>query len=69
MEKSNKRVFGLSGFLSPQAKEALIKELSGAVGHRVHSTSEHAQPAAASLTQKAEHRANYQVLGTTEECG
>ena len=48
----------------------LIKEPRGAVGHRVHrvhSTSGQTQPTAASVTQRAGYRANYQVLGTTEE--
>lgn len=69
MWKSNKRLCGLSGFLSPQAKETLIKEPRGAAGHGVHSTSGQTQPAAASLTQRAGYRANYQVLGTAEEFG
>lgn len=67
MWKSNKRAFGLSGFLSPQAKETLIKELRGASGHIVHSASRQAQPAAAFSDTKG--RENYQVLGTAEEFG
>lgn len=67
MWKSNKSLCGLSGFLSPQAKEALIKELRGVVGHRVHSTRGQTQATAASLTQRAGYRASYQVLGTAEE--
>ena len=67
MWKSNKRLCGLSGFLSPQATETLIKEPRGAVGQGVHSTSGQTQATAASLTQRAGYRASYQVLGTTEE--
>lgn len=67
MWKSNKRLCGLSGFLSPQATETLIKEPRGAVGQGVHSTSGQTQATAASVTQRAGYRASYQVLGTTEE--
>ena len=67
MWKSNKRLCGLSGFLSPQATETLIKEPRGVVGQGVHSTSRQTQATAASVTQRAGYRASYQVLGTTEE--